>query len=281
MTIWRNGFSPDWRNPTQYRCLVDLKNWTLLKWLDDPVPFFDWRASMSGDHAVHPVDRRQMAKMAGEFVPTGTASGVLRMMANGGGWTPVHVTVNRVQLEEDIYAGLATLRIPTDVEIAAAGLDDVDDADDAETHPNENEKPSPARINPLNPSCWCPTGPARAVARAGPTPIPPSATAASTVTTTSRSSTTHWVTAVPMARANADACEHAAPVPSARCPAAATAARSAAACARWRAITADPTYTPPTVIRQQHRHHRDGDQAGRAPLSANQVRPRRPPPLRW
>jgi hypothetical protein len=35
--------------------------------------------------------------------------------------------VNRVQLEEDIYAGLATLRVPSDEEIAAACLDDVED----------------------------------------------------------------------------------------------------------------------------------------------------------
>jgi hypothetical protein len=111
--------------PDVYRCLVDLTNWTLLKWLDDPVPFFDWRASMTGDHTVHPDDRGQMKEMAAEFV-TGTTSGVLRMKAHGGGWTPVHVTVNRVQLEEDIFAGLATLRVPTEAEIAA-GLDDVDD----------------------------------------------------------------------------------------------------------------------------------------------------------
>jgi hypothetical protein len=69
-----------------------------------------------------------MAKMADEFVPTGSASGVLRMVANGGGWTPVHVTVNRVQLEEDIDAGLATMRIPTEAEVDAAGLVDIDDA---------------------------------------------------------------------------------------------------------------------------------------------------------
>jgi hypothetical protein len=81
---------------------------------------------MTGDHAVHPADRGQMKEIATEFV-TGSASGVLRMKGHNGGWTPVHVTVNRVQLEEDIYAGLATLRVPTDVEIAAAGLDDVDD----------------------------------------------------------------------------------------------------------------------------------------------------------
>jgi len=104
--------------PGVYRALVDLTNWTLLKWLDDPVPFFDWRASMAGDHVVHPDDRPRMAKMAEEFA-SGTASGVLRMVANDGGWTPVHVTVNRVELEDDVYAGLATLRQPSAEELAS------------------------------------------------------------------------------------------------------------------------------------------------------------------
>jgi hypothetical protein len=103
-----------------YRALVDLNNWTLLKWLDEPVPFFDWRASMVGEHAVHPDDRPEMARMATQFA-SGTTSGVLRMAAHGGGWTPVHVTVNRVELEEDTYAGLAALREPTATELAATG----------------------------------------------------------------------------------------------------------------------------------------------------------------
>ena len=101
--------------------LVDLENWTLLKWLDEPVPLFDWRATMTGEHTVHPDDHPEIAKMTTEFVH-GAASGVLRMAAIGGGWTPVHVTVNRVELEEKVYAVLATLRLPTDEEIAAAGL---------------------------------------------------------------------------------------------------------------------------------------------------------------
>ena len=33
--------------------------------------------------------------------------------------------------------------------------------------------------------------------------------------------------------------------------------------------------------RQQHRHHGDRHQAGRALLSVDQVRPQRSPPLRW
>jgi hypothetical protein len=107
--------------PGVYRGLVDLKNWTLLKWLDEPVPFFDWRASLAGEHTVHPDDHPEMAKMATEFA-SGAASGVLRMAAHGGGWTPVHVTVNRVELEEDILAGLAALREPTSRELADAGF---------------------------------------------------------------------------------------------------------------------------------------------------------------
>jgi hypothetical protein len=35
---------------------------------------------------------------------------------------PVHITVNRVELEPDTYAGLVSLRLPTDDELVAAGL---------------------------------------------------------------------------------------------------------------------------------------------------------------
>jgi hypothetical protein len=104
--------------PGSYRALLDLTNWTLLKWLDDPVPFFDWRASLAGDHKVHPSDRDQMARMAVEFA-SGSTSGTLRMSGNDGGWTPVHVTVNRVELDDDVFAGLATLREPTAGEVAS------------------------------------------------------------------------------------------------------------------------------------------------------------------
>ncbi|MGV0644789.1 PAS domain-containing protein [Mycolicibacterium sp. XJ879] len=98
--------------PGVHRALVDLTDWTLLKWLDDPAPFFDWRTSMAGEHAVHPDDRPRMDEMARQFA-SGTASGVLRMTATDGGWTPVHITVNRIELEEGTYAGLAMLRQPS------------------------------------------------------------------------------------------------------------------------------------------------------------------------
>ena len=110
-----------------HRALVDLNNWRLLKWLDDPAPFFDWRARKAGDPDVHPADARHMARMTVEFA-NGATSGVLRMRAHGGGWTPIHMTINRVELDEDTVAGLVSLRIPTDEEVAAADLDDIADA---------------------------------------------------------------------------------------------------------------------------------------------------------
>ncbi len=88
-----------------HRVLVDLHHWKLLKWLDEPAPFFDWRARETGAAVVHPDDAPHMARMTIEF-GSGATSGVLRLAANGGGWVPVHMTVNRVELDKDTYAGL-------------------------------------------------------------------------------------------------------------------------------------------------------------------------------
>lgn len=105
--------------PGVHRALVDLGNWKLLKWLDEPAPFFDWRAREKSGPAVHPADARQMARMTIEF-ESGATSGVLRLRANDGGWVPVHMTINRVELDANTIVGLAALRIPTDGEVAAA-----------------------------------------------------------------------------------------------------------------------------------------------------------------
>jgi hypothetical protein len=106
--------------PGVHRALFDLKNWTLLKWLDEPCPFYDWRSTASSPR-VHPDDEQVMALMTTEFAHGATAR-VLRLPGHGGNWVPVHVTVNRVEIEEKTFAGLISLRIPTDRELAEAGL---------------------------------------------------------------------------------------------------------------------------------------------------------------
>jgi hypothetical protein len=108
--------------PGVHRALVSLTTWTLLKWLDDPCPFYDWRAKENGDPVVHPDDEIKMVSMTTEF-DSGAASRVLRLRALDGGWTPIHVTAHRVELEKDTYAGMLSLRLPTDDEVAH--MDDV------------------------------------------------------------------------------------------------------------------------------------------------------------
>jgi hypothetical protein len=100
-----------------HRALVDLSNWQLLKWLDDPCPYYDWRHSIQ----FHPDDRDELIPMAEEF-ETGSTSRVLRLPGIGSGWVPMHVTVNRMEVDNHVFAGLITLRLPTDTELADAKL---------------------------------------------------------------------------------------------------------------------------------------------------------------
>jgi hypothetical protein len=103
--------------PGVHRAVVDPRSWTLLKWLDEPCPFYDWRSRDDGEPLVHPDDDDEVAAMTADF-DMRAASRVLRLRANGGGWTPIHVTVHRVELEDGVVAGLLSLRQPTDEEIA-------------------------------------------------------------------------------------------------------------------------------------------------------------------
>jgi Family of unknown function (DUF5628)/Domain of unknown function (DUF5593) len=100
-----------------HRALVDLGTWNLLKWIDDPCPHYDWRHSVQ----FHPDDRDKLIPMAEEF-ETGSTSRVVRLPGIGSGWVPMHVTVNRIEVDNDTFAGLITLRLPTEAELADAGL---------------------------------------------------------------------------------------------------------------------------------------------------------------
>ena len=101
-----------------HRALVDLKNWTLLKWLDPPCPHFDWRGRESGRPLVHPDDRPKLRTMTQQFAG-GPAEAVLRLRRPGG-WAWIHVAVYRVHLGDDAYAGLISARLPTPAEFALA-----------------------------------------------------------------------------------------------------------------------------------------------------------------
>ncbi|HEU4363573.1 MAG TPA: PAS domain-containing protein [Mycobacterium sp.] len=105
--------------PGVHRALVDLGDWRLLKWLDEPWPLCDRQDSADAPR-VHSDDAVVIARMTTEFA-TGPAAGVLRLRRHDGGWAPMHVTVNRVELESSV-AGLVALRVPTVDELAEAAL---------------------------------------------------------------------------------------------------------------------------------------------------------------
>lgn len=106
--------------PGVYRALVDLRTWRLLKWLDEPCPFYDWHPQEGGESFTHPGDYPAIERMARDFEKGIPASQVLRLRAVGGGWTPVNVTAQVVDNDGDGHAGLLSMRLPTDAELAAS-----------------------------------------------------------------------------------------------------------------------------------------------------------------
>jgi hypothetical protein len=118
--------------PGVHRALVDMKHWRLLKWLDRPSPHYDWRARERGEPALDPADEPLVAEMRQELMRGPTAR-VLRLPAVGGGYTPIHITANKVELDDDTYAALLSMRLPTDEELAASqhGATVVDSAEPA------------------------------------------------------------------------------------------------------------------------------------------------------
>jgi hypothetical protein len=123
--------------PGVHRALVDPVSWTLLKWLDEPAPFFDWRARESGRPSVNPADGLHLARMTLEFA-NGATSGVLRLRTVDGGSTPVHVTINRIELEPDTFVALMTMRLPTDEELALVEF--ADDGTEDQSAPKKSRK---------------------------------------------------------------------------------------------------------------------------------------------
>lgn len=101
--------------PGVYRAIVDLNGWRLLKWLDGPCPFYDWRGTVDAPR-VHPDDEPLIAAMAAELAK-GPATAILQLRSPDGGFEPVHVTVNPVELEPGTFAGLVALRLPTEDEL--------------------------------------------------------------------------------------------------------------------------------------------------------------------
>ncbi|OBB15391.1 hypothetical protein A5662_06630 [Mycobacteriaceae bacterium 1482268.1] len=125
--------------PGVHRALVDPENWTLVKWLDEPPPFFDWHAHEAGKESVNPADALHMARMTLEY-SNGATSGVLRLRTYDGGWTPVHVTINRIELEPNTSTALMALRLPTEEELSLLDFTDDDGESQSGNKPRKGKR---------------------------------------------------------------------------------------------------------------------------------------------
>ena len=97
-----------------HRALLDLTTWRLLKWLDPPCPHFDWRGEHSPRPMVHQDDESTLRAMTRQF-SAGPAQGLLRLRSQKG-WTLMHITMHRVELAANTFAGLIMIRLPTSAE---------------------------------------------------------------------------------------------------------------------------------------------------------------------
>ena len=104
--------------PGVHRVIVDLSNWTALKWIDDPCPYFNWRGRVQ----MHPADFQRFRDRMRAELESGTTSAVVRLPGNDSDWVPMHVTISKVELDGGVCGGLVTLRLPTAAELAGAGL---------------------------------------------------------------------------------------------------------------------------------------------------------------
>ena len=103
--------------PGEHRFLIGLETWTLLKWIDEPYPHVDWRGERSDKMLIHPDDAALRSSMRKQFAQ-GPATGVLRFRSASGGWTFVHLTICHLPLSSDAHAGLVSVRLPTESELA-------------------------------------------------------------------------------------------------------------------------------------------------------------------
>ena len=193
--------------PGVHRALFDPHSWTLLKWLDAPCPFYDWRRITADDPRIHPDDEPKMAAMTHRVRrrsrQRSAADAGPRRRLGAGARDRQPGANRRADVRRPGFAAAADrlgARGGRSGRLGRAG---------ARGSPGSAESTAGA----------CP--PARSARHPG-------------------SSTSQPAVSARIARATAWACVHAAATPAGTRAAPASAARSAAACARCRATTAAP-----------------------------------------
>jgi len=97
------------KEPGRYRAIVNLRNLSLIKWVDDPMPGVAWENNAPHKPAIHPDDLQTAKQMSAQLATADRAQGVIRLRSMNGGWIPVSVTARLMLLDQHTTAGLVTV----------------------------------------------------------------------------------------------------------------------------------------------------------------------------
>ncbi|MFD1151114.1 GAF domain-containing protein [Saccharothrix hoggarensis] len=100
------------REPGKHRAVVNLRNLTLLRWLDDPMPGVAWELDVERPPGLHPDDLAVAKELSQGLATSGRVESVLRLRSTTGDWMPVHVVANLMLLDQHTTAALVTLSNP-------------------------------------------------------------------------------------------------------------------------------------------------------------------------
>jgi hypothetical protein len=97
------------REPDKHRAIVNLRNLTLLRWLDEPMPGVAWELDAEHPPGIHPDDLEVAKTLSAGLATAGRVAGVVRLRSTAGGWVQVSLTANLMLLDQHTTAALVTL----------------------------------------------------------------------------------------------------------------------------------------------------------------------------
>ena len=97
------------RDPGEHRAIVDLRNFRLVRWLDDPMPEVAWEADCLYEPAIHPEDLPKAKAMSAALAAPGAVVKTLRLRTIEGDWIPVDVEARLLLLDQLTTAALVTV----------------------------------------------------------------------------------------------------------------------------------------------------------------------------
>ncbi len=96
--------------PGQYRAIVNLKTFRIIRWLDDPMPGLGWELNERNPLPwIHDDDLPAADALADGLATVPKISGTLRLRGDDGRWQPICITANLVLLDQHTTAALFTM----------------------------------------------------------------------------------------------------------------------------------------------------------------------------